>query len=47
MGFYGSNDPTVTALKEVLVSAVHCAVTAHNTAQNRPDNFPSYPPDNN
>jgi len=22
-------------------------VVAHNTAQNRPDNFPSYPPDNN
>jgi len=29
---------------------VHCTVhnccTAHNIAQNRPDNFPSYPPDN-
>jgi len=27
---------------------VHCTVTivAHNTAQKRPDNFPSYPPDN-
>jgi len=24
------------------VCALHCA---HNTAQNRPDNFPSYPPD--
>jgi len=23
---------------------VHC--TVHNFAQNRPDNFPSYPPDN-
>jgi len=23
---------------------VHC--TVHNIAQNRPDNFPSYPPDN-
>jgi len=27
---------------------VHCSCTivAHNIAQNRPDNFPSYPPDN-
>jgi len=27
---------------------VHCTVqiVAHNIAQNRPDNFPSYPPDN-
>jgi len=23
-----------------------CTIIAHNTAQNRPDNFPSYPPDN-
>ena len=23
-----------------------CIIVAHNTAQNRPDNFPSYPPDN-
>jgi len=23
-----------------------CATAAHNIAQNRPDNFPSYPPDN-
>ena len=23
-----------------------CTTVAHNTAQNRPDNFPSYPPDN-
>jgi len=23
-----------------------CTITAHNTAQNRPDNFPSYTPDN-
>jgi len=23
-----------------------CTIVAHNTAQNRPDNFPSYPPDN-
>jgi len=21
-----------------------CTIVAHNTAQNRPDNFPSYPP---
>ena len=34
------------------VSSVHnvcsslCTVVAHNTAQNRPDNFPSCPPDN-
>jgi len=24
-----------------------CTIVAHNIAQNRPDNFPSYPPDNN
>jgi len=23
-----------------------CTIVAHNTAQNRPDIFPSYPPDN-
>ena len=23
-----------------------CTIVAHNTAQNRPDNFPSCPPDN-
>jgi len=23
-----------------------CTIVAHNTAENRPDNFPSYPPDN-
>ena len=23
-----------------------CIIVAHNTAQKRPDNFPSYPPDN-
>jgi len=23
-----------------------CTIVVHNTAQNRPDNFPSYPPDN-
>ena len=23
-----------------------CTIVAHNSAQNRPDNFPSYPPDN-
>jgi len=23
-----------------------CTIAAHNTAQNNPDNFPSYPPDN-
>jgi len=30
-----------------IVCAVHCTIiVAHNTAQNRPDNFPSCPPDN-
>jgi len=28
------------------VSIALCTTVAHNTAQNRPDNFPSYPPDN-
>jgi len=23
-----------------------CTIVAHNIAQNRPDNFPPYPPDN-
>jgi len=23
-----------------------CTIVVHNIAQNRPDNFPSYPPDN-
>jgi len=23
-----------------------CTIVSHNIAQNRPDNFPSYPPDN-
>jgi len=23
-----------------------CTIVAHNIAQNKPDNFPSYPPDN-
>jgi len=30
----------------VCVCIALCAIVAHNTAQNRPDNFPSYPPDN-
>jgi len=29
----------------VVCSSV-CTIAAHNTAQNRPDNFPSCPPDN-
>jgi len=28
------------------VCIVLCTIVAHNIAQNRPDNFPSYPPDN-
>ena len=29
------------------VRSVHmCTIVAHNIAQNRPDNFPSYSPDN-
>jgi len=30
----------------ICVHIALCTVIAHNTAQNRPDNFPSYPPDN-
>ena len=28
----------------ICVCIALCTVIAHNTAQNRPDNFPSYPP---
>ena len=30
----------------ICVCIALCTIVAHNTAQNRPDNFPSYPPDN-
>ena len=30
----------------ICVCIALCTVIAHNPAQNRPDNFPSYPPDN-
>jgi len=30
----------------ICVSIALCTIVAHNIAQNRPDNFPSYPPDN-
>ena len=30
----------------VCVCIALCTTVAHNIAQNRPDNFPSYPPDN-
>jgi len=30
----------------ICVCTALCTIVAHNTAQNRPDNFPSYPPDN-
>jgi len=30
----------------VCVCIALCTIVAHNIAQNRPDNFPSYPPDN-
>jgi len=30
----------------ICVCSSLCTIVAHNTAQNRPDNFPSYPPDN-
>ena len=29
-----------------MCSSPLCTIVAHNTAQNRPDNFPSCPPDN-
>jgi len=28
------------------VCTAQCTIVAHNTAQNKPDNFPSYPPNN-
>ena len=30
----------------ICVCSSLCTIVAHNIAQNRPDNFPSYPPDN-
>jgi len=30
----------------ICVCVALCTIVAHNVAQNRPDNFPSYPPDN-
>jgi len=30
----------------ICVCIALCTITAHNTAQNIPDNFPPYPPDN-
>ena len=30
----------------ICVCIALCIIVAHNIAQNRPDNFPSYPPDN-
>jgi len=30
----------------ICVCTALCTIVAHNIAQNRPDNFPSYPPDN-
>jgi len=30
----------------ICVCSVLCTIVAHNIAQNRPDNLPSYPPDN-
>jgi len=30
----------------ICVCIALCTIAAHNIAQNRPDNFPSYPPDN-
>jgi len=30
----------------ICVCSSLCTIVAHNTAQNRPDNFPSCPPDN-
>jgi len=30
----------------ICVCIALCTIVAHNVAQNRPDSFPSYPPDN-
>ena len=30
----------------IYVSIALCTIVAHNIAQNRPDSFPPYPPDN-
>jgi len=30
----------------ICVCIALCKIVAHNTAQNRPDNFASYPPEN-
>jgi len=40
-----SNQQTLLGLFMCVHTAL-CTTVAHNTAQNKPDNFPSYPPDN-
>jgi len=40
-----SNQQTTVSLF-VCVHIALCTIVAHNIAQNRPDNFPSSPPDN-
>jgi len=40
-------NPIQRTVRSVHVCALHCCtIVAHNIAQNRPDNFPSNPPDN-
>jgi len=39
-------NPIQRTLSSVHVCSSLCTIVAHNTAQNRPDNFPCCPPDN-
>jgi len=42
----GSDDPTDSVKAFICVCTALCTIVAHNIPQNRPDNFPSYPPGN-
>ena len=46
MGTVRQNPIQRTVSLFICVCIALCTIVAHNIAQNRPDNFPSYPPDN-
>ena len=46
MGPVRQNPIQRTASLFICVCIALCTIVAHNIAQNRPDNFPPYPPDN-
>ena len=46
MGPVRQNPIQTTVSLFICVCIALCTIVGHNIAQNRPDNFPSYPPDN-